>query len=155
MLHVSNNKTPRTIGAGASGITDKILNGSDSRQINESTKQRSKPPTLQDCIFQALCHELVRIVLVDRSDIVGKLLWYNNGRFCIRPNPGDPIVMCASRVMSLAPIEVDEVAVPLVTEKIKKYLLTGEERSSKLQSVKRRLQEKDNRIANAAKFANR
>jgi hypothetical protein len=153
MFSASTNSRSTTIGSGKGGITDKILYGSDSRHVDLFSS--NKPPSLQDVIFQSLTHELIRIILVDRNEIVGKLLWYNHGKFCIRPNGDtDSQVMSCNRVMSISPIDIDEDVVPFVTESIRDNLLSSEEKTSRLQIVKRRIRERNKRIAAAAKYSN-
>ena len=156
MLFASNHEKPRTIGAGRGGVTDKILYGSDSRrdQIDPLARARSTPPSLQDVVFQSLTHELVRVILVDQTELIGKLLWYNTGRFCIKHSHDDfTQVLCCSRVVSAAPIEADEEAIPFITECMRGSLLANEERSSRLQIVRRRIRERNNRMAAAAKYS--
>ena len=155
MLHVSNEEIPRTIGLGKGGITDKILHGSDSRRIDQVGKQRLVPPTLQDVVFQALLHQLVRLILVDREELIGKIIWYHDGRLCLKASPDSTnLVLCSNRIMTIAPIEVDEEALPFITDSIRANLLAGEERTSRLQIVRRRIRERNNRIAAAVKFSN-
>ena len=155
MLDCSTDARPVTIGRSKGSLSDKILNGSDSRQVDLTAKNRTDPPSLQDVIFQALTHELVRIILVDHTEIVGKLLWYNQGKFCVRiSNESTSPVMSCNRVMSISPIDVDEEAVPFVTESLRSNLLANEEKTSRLQIVRRRIRERNNRLAAAAKYRN-
>jgi|LauGreDrversion4_2_1035121.scaffolds.fasta_scaffold51966_5 hypothetical protein len=155
MYHCSTNAVPTTIGRNRGSISDKILHGSDSRQDDAALKNRTHPPSLQDVIFQALTHELVRVILVDGSEIVGKLLWYNNGKFCVRiSNESASPVMSCNRVMSISPIDLDEEALPFVTESFRANLLATEEKTSRLQIVRRRVRERNNRLAAAAKYRN-
>jgi len=155
MFDCSTDVRPVTIGRSKGSLSDIILNGTDSRHVDPSAKNRTDPPSLQDVIFQALTHELVRIILVDHTEIVGKLLWYNNGKFCIRiSNEATSPVMSCNRVMSISPIDVDEEAVPFVTESLRSNLLANEEKTSRLQIVRRRIRERNNRLAAAAKYRN-
>ena len=157
MLHVSNQEPSRTIGAGKHGLTDKILNGSDSRHIDAGVKARSNPPSLQDVVLQSLVQQLVRVILVDKTELIGKILWYQNGRFCFRSNSDDDgcnqVVIGCNRVMTVAPIEVDEEAVPFLTDHMRGNLLASEERTSRLQIVRRRIRERNNRMVAAAKYS--
>lgn len=156
MLFASNHEKPRTVGAGRGGVTDKILYGSDSRRdpVDPLAKQRSTPPSLQDVVFQSLIHELVRIILIDQTELIGKMVWYNTGRFCMKVGPDETAhVLCCSRVLSAAPIEADEEAVPFITESLRGSLLANEERTSRLQIVRRRIRERNNRMAAAAKYS--
>lgn len=155
MFDCSTDARATTIGRTRGGLSDRILNGSDSRQVDPAMKNRTNPPSLQDIIFQALTHELVRVILVDHTEVVGKLLWYNNGKFCIRvSNQSVSPVMSCNRVMSISPIDVDEEAVAFVTESIRSNLLANEEKTSRLQIVRRRIRERNNRLAAAAKYRN-
>lgn len=155
MLHVSNSDPARTVGAGKRGVTDRILYGADSRHIDPQVKQRTTPPSLQDLVVQSLLHHLVRIILVDRSELVGKITWYNDGRLCFRSHAGGTsLIMACNRIMTLSPIEVDEEALPFLTDSLRNDLLASEERTSRLQIVRRRLRERSNRIAAAAKYSN-
>ncbi len=155
MFHSSNRERPKTIGHGRGGVTDKILHGSDSRHpVDGYTKSRTKPPSLQDSVFQALTSQLVRIILVDRNELVGKLVWYSDGQVGIKINECETTcVMNCSRVMTLSPIEVDEEAVPFMIESMRQNLLYSEEKNSRLQIVRRRIRERNKRIAAAAKFS--
>lgn len=155
MFHCSTNARPTTIGRMKGSLSDRILHGSDSRHVDPTMKTRTNPPSLQDVIFQSLTHELVRIILVDQTELVGKLLWYNGGKFCIRiSNESSSPVMSCNRVMSISPIDVDEEAIPFVTESLRSGLLATEEKTSRLQIVRRRIRERNNRLAAAAKYRN-
>jgi hypothetical protein len=105
-------------------------------------------------IFQALTHELVRIILVDQTELVGKLMWYNNGKFCLKDGQSASLVMSCNRVMTVSPIDVDEEAIPFITESVRTNLLATEEKTSRLQIVRRRIRERNNRMAAAAKYSN-
>lgn len=155
MFHTSNRERPKTIGHGKGGITDKILHGSDSRHpVDPIAKSRTQPPSLQDSVFQALTNHLVRLILVDRSELVGKLLWYSDGQFGIKVNENDSTyIMNCDRVMTLSPIEVDEEAVPFMIESMRQNLLYSEEKNSRLQIVRRRIRERNKRLAAAAKYS--
>jgi hypothetical protein len=154
MLHASNREKSRTIGHGKGGTTDKILHGTDSRHPPDAyAKQRTKPPTLQDAILQALVDELIRVTLVDRTELIGRIVWYSDGKFGFRTNDGDNVtVMSCNRIASVSPIEVDEEAFPFVTESLRQTLLSTEERNSRLQIVRRRMRERNKRLAAAAKY---
>ena len=154
MLHSTGGLKPRTIGPGRGGVTDKILHGFDSRQESDfHTKQWSHPPTLQDCILQALVNELVRIIFVDKNEKVGKLFWYSDGKFSFRENGHDrPVVYNVNRVMTVSPIEVDQEATPFLIENMRDHLLASQEKQSRLQIVRRRIRERNNRLAAAAKY---
>ena len=156
MLHASNREKSRTIGHGRGGITDKILYGSDSRHPRDSyTQYRSRPPSLQDTVLQALINELIRLVLVDRTELIGRVVWYSDGKFGFRTNDDDEIsVRSCNRIMSISPVEVDEEALPFVTESLRQTLLSTEERNSRLQIVRRRIRERNKRLAAAAKYQN-
>jgi hypothetical protein len=155
MFHVSNEEVPRTIGFGKGGLTDKILNGSDSRRIDNAVKHRSTPPTLQDVVMQALLHQLVRLILVDRRELIGRILWCSDGRLCLKTQQeGNSFVFSCNRVMTIAPIEADEEAFPFITDSIRANLLACEERTSRLQIVRRRIRERNNRLAAAVKYSN-
>jgi hypothetical protein len=56
--------------------------------------------------------------------------------------------------MSMSPIDLDEEAVAFVTESIRSNLLANEEKTSRLQIVRRRIRERNNRLAAAAKYRN-
>ena len=101
--------------------------------------------------MQALVGQLVRIVLVDECEIVGTLIWYVDGKFGIK-NDSTHIMSC-NRLASIVPIEVDEEAVPFLVDNLKTHLLNMEERSSRIQGVKRRIRERNNRVAAASKYA--
>jgi len=153
MFCASTNAKSNTIGAGKGGVTDKILYGSDSRHVMNESKARSTPPSLQDVIFQSLVHELVRVILVDQTEIVGKLLWYHSGNFCIREGNESRVLSC-NRIMSMSPIDIDEDVVPFLTESVRNNMLASEEKTSRLQIVKRRIRERNKRMAAAAKYSN-
>lgn len=120
-----------------------------------SQKQRTHPPSLQDLILQSLLHHLVRIILVDKTELVGKLTWYNAGKFCLKfTNSPNQAIMSCNRIMTVAPIEVDEEAVPFLVDSLRGQLLATEERTSRLQTVRRRIRERNNRIAAASKYSN-
>lgn len=154
MLHATSGSRPRTIGFGKGGITDKILHGFDSRHpVSASANPRAQPPTLQDTIFQAVGNELVRLTLVNNSELIGKILWYNDGKFCLKASNDDTtVVMSCNRVMSMSPIEVDQEVIPFLIESIRQNLLASEEKQSRLQIVRRRIRERNNRMAAAAKY---
>jgi hypothetical protein len=155
MFYCSTDTRPATIGRTKGSLSDKILHGSDSRQLDPITKTRTNPPSLQDIIFQSLTHELVRIILVDHTELVGKLVWYNSGKFCVRVSndSSSPVISC-NRLLSISPIDVDEEAIPFVTESLRSGLLSTEEKTSRLQIVRRRIRERNNRLAAAAKYRN-
>lgn len=145
MLHASTSATPKSIGPGIGGVTDKILHGSDGKHVLGRTLS---PPSLQDVVFWSLIQQNVCITLVDNTLLRGKLLWYKSGKFGIRPDGFNQIVMSCNRVMHLDPSEMVEDSVHYVTESVRATMLHQEERASKLQIVKRRLQERNNRQAN-------
>ena len=154
MLHSSNREKSRTIGHGRGGITDKILYGSDSRHPPDNFSQnRTRPPSLQDTVLQALVNELIRLILVDRTELIGRIVWYSDGKFGFRTNDDDVIsVMSCKRIMTVSPVEVDEEALLFVTESLRQTLLSAEERNSRLQIVRRRIRERNKRLAAAAKY---
>ena len=85
---------------------------------------------------------------------MGKLLWYSDGHFGIKANENDSTyIMNCDRVMTLSPIEVDEEAVPFMIESMRQNLLYSEEKNSRLQIVRRRIRERNKRLAAAAKYS--
>lgn len=154
MLHASNKEVPRTIGPGRGGLTDRILHGSDSRYIPDTNHAR--PPTLQDVVMMSLMHHLVRVTLVDMNEMIGRITWYNAGKIFFKLLETDALeVIRCERVFSLSPIEVDEEAIPFLTESLRASLLASEERTSRLQIVRRRIRQRNIRIAAANKYARR
>ena len=155
MLCASNRDVSRTIGHGRGGVTDKILHGSDSRhQMHGLNKTRSEPPTLQDLVFQSLSNQLVRLVLVDETDIVGRIMWYSAGKVALRRQGSNiPQVLQCGRVVSLTPVDLHEEAIPFLSDSLRADLLAAEERSSRLQIVRRRIKERNSRIEAAAKYS--
>jgi hypothetical protein len=154
MLHASNREKSRTIGYGRGGITDKILHGSDSRlPVDRSARDRAHVPSLQDTILLALINEVARIILVDQTELVGRVCWYSDGRFGLKSTfDGRVSVLSCNRVLTVSPIGVDQEAVPFITESFRQALLISEERSSRLQIVRRRIQERNKRLQAAANF---
>lgn len=152
MLYASNREVSRTIGAGKEGVSDKILHGSDSRWYRDDS--RSKPPTLQDVLFQSLKNELVRLTLVDQKEMIGRIVWYSSGKMCLSSHDTDASeILSCSRIHSLAPIDLDEDAIPFLTDSLRADLLACEERTSRLQIVRRRIRQRNSRIAAAARFS--
>lgn len=154
MLHVS--QDGRTVGSGKGGLTDKILYGTDSKHVLPFPPKRH-PPSLQDSVMQALVGHYIRIILVDQSQLIGTLIWYAEGKFGLTEQfqqPLSTIIMSCNRICSVAPIEVDEEAVSFLVDNLKNHLLTMEERCSRIQGIKRRVRERNKRIAAASKFTN-
>lgn len=99
-------------------------------------------------------NQLVRMVLVDRTELIGRLVWYSEGRFGFRlTDHNSTCVMNCGKVISVSPIEVDEEAVPFVIESVRQNLLYCEEKNSRLQIVRRRILERNKRLAAAAKYS--
>jgi hypothetical protein len=143
----SSDAIPTTIGWGKGGLMDRILHGSDSRHVDQ--EKREPPPSLQTAFYRSMIGQRVLVKLMDGSELVGDVLsvFHDGARLmlCV----GDDNVMLSLRRIRYA-IPQDPVdPVKAIETDMAKSLHANAENSSRLMSMKIRLQQRKLREAGA------
>ena len=144
----SSDPIPRTIGWGKGGLMDRILHGADSRHIDK--EKREPPPSLQTAFYRSMIGQRVLLKLMDGSEMVGGVssVLHDGARVMVDLGEERYVMVSVRRIRYAIPQDVID-PVKAIEMEMAKSLHANAENTSKLMSMKVRLQQRKLREAGA------
>ena len=126
---------------------DRILHGSDSRHVDK--EKREPPPSLQTAFYRAMIGQRVLVKLMDGTEMIGDVLCVLHDGARLMVDLGEEQVMLNVRRIRYAVPQVSIDPVKAIESDMAKSLHAHAENTSKLMSMKIRLQQRKLREAGA------